>query len=131
MPLTIFLPPPRILILSLLLLSTAVLFHVRRMRRRIEAIDIDSLQRRIAALEARSEEHEGAIDIARKDAAEAKIKARALEGGLAQVQEESSRFLNIFKTVLYGFDYIVQGCKNAIELNPGDQRPPERRIGPE
>ena len=41
-----------------------------------------------------------------------------LKEKIAILESHSSKNKELFKTVLNGFDFIVQGCKNAIEANP-------------
>ncbi|HOE26942.1 MAG TPA: hypothetical protein PK696_04515 [bacterium] len=116
---------------SLVLLAAAVFLHARQVRRRLDRLNIEELSRRVAALSAQSEEHGRDLAVCGRDCAELKMRLAAAEGELAQVKEESARFLGIFKTVLYGFDYIVQGCKSALEVGPGGQPPGEKRIAAE
>ncbi len=117
-----------LLIVSLALLALAVLLHVRQTRRKLNAIDFEEVKRRLSELARKVEEDERALETSRKDTAELKIKAKTVENDLKEIQEEMSRFLGVFKTVLYGFDYIVQGCKNALEIGPAEKQAGEKQI---
>ena len=117
-----------LLIVSLALLALAVLLHVRQTRRKLNAIDFEEVKRRLSELARKVEEDERALETSRKDTAELKIKAKTVENDLKEIQEEMSRFLRVFKTVLYGFDYIVQGCKNALEIGPAEKQAGEKQI---
>lgn len=116
---------------SLILLAAAMLLHARQVRRRLARLNVEGLTHRVAALAAEAEERGRDLEVCRRDCAELKMRLAAAEGELAQVKEESARFLGIFKTVLYGFDYIVQGCKSALEVGPGEPPPGEKRIAAE
>jgi len=120
-----------VLAACIIILAVAVLVHVCKTRRRLEAINFEEIERRLRELEKKAVEGEVSCDQLRRNLAEVTIKTKTLEHDLAEVQEESRRFLNIFKTVLYGFDYIVQGCKNALEISPEEKRPEAKRIIPE
>jgi septal ring factor EnvC (AmiA/AmiB activator) len=117
-----------LLIVSLAVLALAVLLHVRQTRRKLAAIDFEDVKRRLSDLAKKVEENESSIESSRKDTAELKIKAKTTENDLKEIQGEMGRFLGVFKTVLYGFDYIVQGCKNALEINPQEKQPEEKQI---
>lgn len=41
---------------------------------------------------------------------------RRIDERLNDFESQSVRNAEIFKTVLYGFDFIVQGCKKALEI---------------
>jgi len=112
----------------LIVLAIAVFLHARQTRRRLAAIDIEGMTRRLAALEEKAAENEGSLNLCLKDGAELKMRAKAIEDDLGEVKEENKRYLGIFKTVLYGFDYIVQGCKSALELGGAAKAPGEKRI---
>jgi hypothetical protein len=114
--------------LSLLILAVAVFLHVRQTRRRLDMIDVEQLARRLNALEEKATESERSINLCLKDDAELKMRTKAVEGDLEEIKEENKRYLSIFKTVLYGFDYIVQGCKSALELGEAEKGPGEKRI---
>ena len=117
-----------VLTASMVILATAVLIHVRRIRERLGDIDPDSIKGRLAELERKALETESELATRAREAAEISGRLDGLKGELDELREESARFLNVFKTVLYGFDYIVQGCKTALEIKGADQRPPEKRI---
>jgi hypothetical protein len=117
-----------LLIVSLAVLALAVLLHVRQTRRKLAAIDFENVKRRLSDLAPKVEENERAIETSSREIAELKIKAKTAEDDLKEVQGEMGRFLGVFKTVLYGFDYIVQGCKNALEINPQEKQPEEKQI---
>lgn len=131
MPLAPYVSIENLLPLCIIILAAALLMHVLRTRRKLDALDVDGLKRRLLDLEKKAVEQEGALEESRRNLADVTITTRALGQDLKEVQEESSRFLTIFKTVLYGFDYIVQGCKNALEIGPSEKRPEEKRITPE
>lgn len=116
---------------SMLLLAAAALLNARQVRRRLDRLNVEELSRRVADLGAAAEEQGRDIEVCRRDCAELKMRLKAAEDELAQVKEESARFLGIFKTVLYGFDYIVQGCKSALEIPAGEKQPAEKRIDAE
>jgi septal ring factor EnvC (AmiA/AmiB activator) len=128
MPLSSIITLQNLLIVALTVLALAVLLHVRQTRRRLAAIDFEDVKRRISDLTKKMEESESAIESSQKEIAELKIKAKATENDLKEIQEEMSRFLGVFKTVLYGFDYIVQGCKNALEIGPQEKQTEEKQI---
>jgi len=128
MPLSLILTVHILLAVSLAALALAVLLHVRQTRRKLDAIDFEEMKRRLSDLGQRVEEAERALETSRKETAELKIKAKAIENDLREIQEEMGRFLGIFKTVLYGFDYIVQGCKNALEIGPEEKQAGEKQI---
>jgi len=128
MPLSLILTVHILLAVSLAALALAVLLHVRQTRRKLDAIDFEEMKRRLSDLGQRVEEAERALETSRKETAELKIKAKAIENDLREIQEEMGRFLGIFKTVLYGFDYIVQGCKNALEIGPVEKQTGEKQI---
>lgn len=117
-----------LMIAFLVLLALALLLHVRQTRRRLAAIDFEDVKRRLADLAQKTEEAERAIETSRKEIAELKIKAKTAEDDLKEIQGEMNRFLGVFKTVLYGFDYIVQGCKNALEIGPVEKQAGEKQI---
>ncbi|MDD5557103.1 MAG: hypothetical protein PHN82_07625 [bacterium] len=125
---TIALLVPFALAVSAMLLAVAVLLHVRQTRRRLDGIDVEGLARRLSAVEERTAEAERAVEACRKGGAEMQMRAKAIENDVAEVRTESARFLGIFKTVLYGFDYIVQGCKSALEISAPETPPAEKRI---
>ncbi|MCX6354173.1 MAG: hypothetical protein NTZ78_04625 [Candidatus Aureabacteria bacterium] len=131
MPLISLLSIENVLAACIIILAIAVLVHVFKTRRRLEAINFEEIERRLRELEKKAVEAATSCDQLRRNLAEVTIKTKTLEHDLAAVQEESSRFLNIFKTVLYGFDYIVQGCKSALEISPEEKRPEAKRIIPE
>jgi len=128
MPLSFVMTLQTLLIASLAVLALAVLLHVRQTRRKLEAIDFEEMKRRLSDLGQKVEETERALETSRKETAELKIKVKAIENDLREIREEMGRFLGIFKTVLYGFDYIVQGCKNALEIGPGEKQTGEKQI---
>lgn len=128
MPLSFAMTLNILIVASLAVLALAVLLHVRQTRRRLEAIDFGEMKRCLSDLGQKLEEAERALETSRKETAELKIKGKAVENDLRGIQEEMSRFLGIFKTVLYGFDYIVQGCKNALEIGPAEKQAGEKRI---
>lgn len=117
-----------LMIAFLVLLALAVLLHVRQTRRKLAAIDFEDVKRRLSELARKLEEDERALEFTRKDTAELKIKAKTVENDLKEIRGEMSRFLGVFKTVLYGFDYIVQGCKNALEIGPVEKQAGEKQI---
>ncbi len=117
-----------ITIASFIVLALAVLLHVRWTRRKLEAIDFEEILHRLSDLGQKVQEAESALETCRKETAELKIKTKAIENDLREIREEMSRFLGIFKTVLYGFDYIVQGCKNALEIGPAEKPAGEKQI---
>ena len=116
---------------SMLLLAAAALLNARQVRRRLDRLNVEELSRRVADLGASAEEQGRDLEVFRRDCAELKMRLKAAEDELVHVKEESARFLGIFKTVLYGFDYIVQGCKSALEVGPGEPPPGEKRIAAE
>jgi hypothetical protein len=128
MSLTSIITFQNILIVSLAILALAVLLHVRQTRRKLAAIDFEEVKRRLSDLARKVEEDEHAIETSRKETAELKIKAKAAENDLKEIQGEMGRFLGVFKTVLYGFDYIVQGCKNALEIGSPEKQAEEKQI---
>lgn len=113
---------------SILVLAAAIFIHVSRVRRHLEGLNPEEMKRRIAFLEKKASEIDGEIAVHTREGAELKIKVAALEGDVKEVREESARFLGVFKTVLYGFDYIVQGCKNALEITGAEEQPAEKQI---
>jgi septal ring factor EnvC (AmiA/AmiB activator) len=128
MPLSFAMTLNILIVASLAVLALAVLLHVRQTRRKLDAIDFEEMKRRLSDLGQKVEEAERALETSRKETAELKIKGKAIENDLSEIQEEMRRFLGIFKTVLYGFDYIVQGCKNALEIGPAEKQPAEKQI---
>lgn len=128
MPIQILRDPHLWFAASLILLAAAVLLHARQVRRRLDRFNFEETTRRVAELSKESEERGRDLEVCRRDCAELKMRLTAAENELVQVKEESARFLGIFKTVLYGFDYIVQGCKSALEISPGEKPPGEKRI---
>ena len=113
---------------SLVILATALLLHVRRVSRALSSLKLEEAKRRISDLEKQAEKTEQTLSVIEKEGAQAKIKAQILENELKEVKETSTRYLGIFKTVLYGFDYIVQGCKNALEIEAPPMHPQEKQI---
>ncbi len=128
MPHQILRDPQIWLAASVALLAAAALLNARQVRRRLDRLDVEGLSRRVADLGREAEGQAREIEAGRRECAEAKIRLAAAEDELSRVKEESARFLGIFKTVLYGFDYIVQGCKSALEISPGGKEPGEKRI---
>ncbi|MCX6338815.1 MAG: hypothetical protein NTX71_02710 [Candidatus Aureabacteria bacterium] len=128
MPLSFAMTLNILIVASLAVLALAVLMHVRQTRRKLDAIDFEEMKRRLSDLGQKVEEIERALETSRKETAELKIKGKAIENDLSEIKEEMRRFLGIFKTVLYGFDYIVQGCKNALEIGPAEKQPGEKQI---
>ncbi len=61
------------------------------------------------------------LDAAERAAASLDIKSRELASELEEIKKKNEGYVKLFKTVVYGFDYIVQGCKSAIgmEAPPG------------
>ena len=116
---------------SILLLALALYLHVRRTRRHLASLNLEEMKNNIANLLQKTEELDRGIETCRKEEAEIKIKTSALEGEVDAIKDENRRYLGIFKTVLYGFDYIVQGCKNALEIEAPEQQPEEKRIASE
>lgn len=113
---------------SLLILSIAVLIHARQTRRRLDALNIEETARRLAALEEKAGDAEHSIEELGRDSADLKMRTKAIEAEISEIKEESRRYLGIFKTVLYGFDYIVQGCKSALEIGGEEKHAGEKRI---
>ena len=128
MPLSFAMTLNILIVASLAVLALAVLMHVRQTRRKLDAIDFEEMKRRLSDLGQKVEEIERALETSRKETAELKIKGKAIENDLSEIKEEMRRFLGIFKTVLYGFDYIVQGCKNSLEIGPAEKQPGEKQI---
>lgn len=120
--------PQLLTAVSLILLAAAVLLHARHVRRRLAGLNFEEMSRRVADLGRESGEHARDLEVCARDCADLKMRLKAAEDELVQVKEESARFLGIFKTVLYGFDYIVQGCKSALEISPAETKPEEKRI---
>lgn len=117
-----------VFVASMVILATAVFFHVRRVSKKLADLNIEEAKRRIAELEQKVDKTDHDLSILEKEEAETKIKTRALEGELKEVKETSNRYLGLFKTVIYGFDYIVQGCKNALEIEGPGQQPEEKQL---
>ena len=128
MPPSLFYTGGILSLVSILILAFAIYLHVRKTRRYLANLNLEELKRNIANLQQRAEEIEHDVELCRKEGAETKIKTSALEGEIKDIKEENSRYLKVFKTVLYGFDYIVQGCKNALEIEAPEQQPEEKRI---
>jgi septal ring factor EnvC (AmiA/AmiB activator) len=116
---------------SILLLALALYLHVRRTRRHLASLNLEELKKNIANLLQKTEDLDHSIEACRKEEAEIKIKTSALEGEIDAIKDENRRYLGIFKTVLYGFDYIVQGCKNALEIEAPEQQTEEKQIASE
>lgn len=70
------------------------------------------------------------LDAAESAAASLDIKSRELVSEIGEIKKKNEDYVKLFKTVVYGFDYIVQGCKSAIgmEAAPG---PVEKIISPD
>lgn len=117
-----------ILLVSILILALAFYIHFRKTQRFISNLNLDELKRAINNLEQKTDGIEQDVKSCRKEGAETKIKTTALEDEIRTLKEENSRYLDIFKTVLYGFDYIVQGCKKALEIGTTEEQPEEKRI---
>ena len=120
-----------IVLVSILILALAIYIHVRKTRRFISNLNLDELKRAINNLEQKTDGIEQDVEFCRKEGAETKIKTTALEDEVTAIKEENSRYLDIFKTVIYGFDYIVQGCKKALEIEPSEEQPEAKQIPPD
>jgi hypothetical protein len=116
-----------LILCSLLLLAIAVLLHARRVSKQFSRFKLDDIKHRLDKIEKEMHELQRETAALQKESAGIKIRTKTLEGEVTDVKEASNRYLNVFKTVLYGFDYIVQGCKNAIESH-GEETPEEKQI---
>lgn len=82
-----------ILLVSLIL---AVLFVYRNSRKK----DLVRLENALKGIEANFQEE-----------------SKKLQARIEQLEDKGNRNTELFKTVLHGFDFIVQGCKKAMSLN--------------
>jgi hypothetical protein len=112
---------------SIFILALAMLLHVRSVRKTFSRINVDQLAEDIASNKREISDIREENEKIRANSEQTKIKIREIEDDLKKIKQESEKYLGIFKTVLYGFDYIVQGCKNALEIEPSEQ-PEEKQI---
>lgn len=104
----------------LLLLVLGTYLYLFLLSRKIPKEAIRNMQNRIDALELEIDQkilHE-------KERLQEQI--RQIQERLNDFETQSSRNAEIFKTVLYGFDFIVQGCKKALEIQ--DLREVEKKL---
>lgn len=50
------------------------------------------------------------------------MKTREMAAEIDVIKKKNEDYVKLFKTVVYGFDYIVQGCKSALGVEAGAER---------
>lgn len=58
------------------------------------------------------------LEDAERNAANLDIKSREMASEIEEIKKKNEAYVKLFKTVVHGFDYIVQGCKSAIGIEP-------------
>lgn len=88
----------------------------RVLYQRLKALEGRGIQERLTSLE--------------EAMAEVRIRIEKTEGEVRDLRARGDRYINLFRTVLHGFDYIVQGCKSVMEVEAGAPLAPPPEISP-
>lgn len=94
--------------LSLLVGLVAVFLILLHLYGRIGDKKLDEIRKRLEELE--------------KSVANLDIKNRETDAEIEGIKRKNEDYVKLFKTVLHGFDYIVQGCKSALGIEGGVER---------
>ena len=70
------------------------------------------------------------LEALEKDVANLGIKSGELASGIEEIRKKNEDHVKLFRTVVYGFDYIVQGCKAALGVEEGADEVSERIVPP-
>ena len=73
-----------------------------------------------ASIKVRVEEVEQQLD---GKISQLKTLLQKLEGEVGLLEQKGKRNSELFSTVLHGFDFIVQGCKRALESHGSEELP--------